>query len=63
MTQTPEKRQSLEINPKITQMLELAESNYKVALITMFKGIKKLNRGIEITKKKGNSRMQIKYLK
>lgn len=41
MSQTQEKRPSLEINPGISQMLELAEKDWKVAIVTMLRDVKK----------------------
>lgn len=35
MTDTQEERQSMEINPKMTHILELADKDFKVAIITM----------------------------
>lgn len=50
MTHTQEKRESTDANPKMTQMLELADKDFETSIITMLKDVKK--------KKKGSKRMK-----
>ena len=40
------KNKSIKINPEFTQMLELADKDIKVAIITTFCMFKELNKGI-----------------
>lgn len=40
VTHHQEKRQSIEINPKMTQRLELADKDFKAAIISIFKDLK-----------------------
>lgn len=41
MTHTQEKRESTDANPKMTQMLELADKDFETSIITMLKDVKK----------------------
>lgn len=40
MTHFSKKRQSTEINSKVTQCLELADKNFKAPILTILSGIK-----------------------
>lgn len=40
MTQTQEERQSIEIYPRMTQLLKLTDKDFKTAIISLLEGIK-----------------------
>lgn len=62
MTHNLEENQSIEMDPKMTELMELPEKYIKIAIVNMFTYIKGyiMRREIENTKKNVNGNLQVK---